>query len=85
MRYRLYITLLSLLLTAGACEQLVGPKVVYLAHTLPVSHPVHQGMEVFAEEVRTNSKGALDVRIFPDGQLGTEERYLNCYKLVALP
>jgi len=81
MRYSLYIILLSLLLTAGACEQLVGPKVVYLAHTLPVSHPVHLGMEVFAEEVRANSEGALDVRIFPDGQLGTEREVLELLQI----
>lgn len=80
-KYAFYIMLLGVLFTAGACEQLVGPKVVYLAHTLPISHPVHRGMEVFAEQVRANSDGALDVRIFPDGQLGTEREVLELLQI----
>lgn len=80
-KYAFYIMLLAVLLTAGACDQLVGPKVVYLAHTLPISHPVHRGMEVFAEQVRANSDGALDVRIFPDGQLGTEREVLELLQI----
>ncbi|MEM1359918.1 MAG: TRAP transporter substrate-binding protein [Bacteroidota bacterium] len=80
-RYSMYLLALSLLFLAGACEQLAGPKVVYLAHTLPISHPVHRGMEVFAEQVRINSDGALDVKIFPDGQLGTEREVLELLQI----
>ena len=56
-------------------------KVVYLAHTLPTSHPVHQGMEVFAEKVREYSQGQLSVKIFPDGQLGTEREVLELLQI----
>lgn len=81
MKYTIHILVLCVLLSASACEQLVGPKVIYLAHTLPISHPVHRGMEVFAEQVRANSDGVLDVRIFPDGQLGTEREVLELLQI----
>lgn len=81
MKYTIHILVLCVWLSASACEQLVGPKVIYLAHTLPISHPVHRGMEVFAEQVRANSDGVLDVRIFPDGQLGTEREVLELLQI----
>ncbi len=74
-----------LLLTFGflvsSCEQIQTNKVVYLAHTLPISHPVHQGMEVFAEEVAKQSNNKLTVKIFPDGQLGTEREVLELLQI----
>jgi len=55
--------------------------VVYLAHTLPISHPVHQGIEVFADEVSRLSDGSMSVKIFPDGQLGTEREVLELLQI----
>lgn len=75
-----YIALLSFL-AFTSCAQLTGPKVIYLAHTLPTSHPVHRGMEVFAEEVVKISGGDLTVKIFPDGQLGTEREVLELLQI----
>ncbi len=54
---------------------------VYLAHTLPKSHPVHQGMEVFASELSKKSGGSLTVKLFPDGQLGTEREVLELLQI----
>ena len=56
-------------------------KVAYLAHTLPTSHPVHQGMVVFAEKVAEYSDGQMAVKIFPDGQLGTEREVLELLQI----
>ena len=63
------------------CQDLTGRKTVYLAHGLPVSHPVHQGMVVFAEEVAQRSGGEMTVRIFPDGQLGSEREVLELLQI----
>ena len=78
-----YIYILALFLLAGtsSCGELSNQKVVYLAHTLPTSHPVHQGMEVFAEKVMEQSAGKLSVKIFPDGQLGTEREVLELLQI----
>lgn len=65
----------------SSCQQLGDQKVIYLAHTLPKSHPVHQGMEVFAAEVNKQSAGNLSVKIFPDGQLGTEREVLELLQI----
>lgn len=73
--------LLFLLLPFLACEQIDQGKIVYLAHTLPTSHPVHQGMEVFAQQVTELSNGALNVKIFPDAQLGTEREVLELLQI----
>ncbi|PXA04400.1 hypothetical protein DDZ13_07665 [Coraliomargarita sinensis] len=38
-----------------------------IAHTLPVSHPVHAGIEHFAERVAAYSSGQIQLDIFPNG------------------
>lgn len=43
-----------------------------VAHSLPVSHPVHAGIEHFAERLAAYSDGRLRVDIFPNSQLGSE-------------
>lgn len=48
-----------------------------IAHTLPVSHPVHAGIERFAERVEAYSGGTMRFDIFPNGQLGSETQTLE--------
>jgi len=43
-----------------------------VAHSLPESHPVHAGIEYFAERLAAYSHGRLQVDIFPNSQLGSE-------------
>jgi len=73
--------LLCLAFCISSCRQMTDEKTAYLAHTLPVTHPVHQGMEVFAQELEKQSKGKLKVKIFPDGQLGTEREVLELLQI----
>jgi tripartite ATP-independent transporter DctP family solute receptor len=77
----LSFSLFGLLLTVNSCTKLNDQKVAYLAHTLPISHPVHQGIEVFADAVLKESNGKLAVKIFPDGQLGTEREVLELLQI----
>ncbi|MEM6965916.1 MAG: TRAP transporter substrate-binding protein [Bacteroidota bacterium] len=81
MKQYIYIFTYSLFCLVSSCGELSNQKVVYLAHTLPTSHPVHQGMEVFAEQVNQQSEGQLMVKIFPDGQLGTEREVLELLQI----
>jgi len=67
-------------MTQNSCES-GQSDVVYLAHTLPVSHPVHQGIEVFAQEVSKLSDGKMSVKIFPDAQLGSEREVLELLQI----
>lgn len=81
MKPSIYFYAISLILSFNSCSELRNEKVVYLAHTLPISHPVHQGMEVFAEKVKEESQGKLSVKIFPNGQLGTEREVLELLQI----
>jgi len=81
MTVKTFVIVLCSLISLYSCKQLGDQKVVYLAHTLPITHPVHQGMEVFAEEVEKISQGNLSVKIFPDGQLGTEREVLELLQI----
>ena len=72
---------LLIMLSSISCKELSDHRVAYLAHTLPVSHPVHQGMEVFAKELSEISDGKLTVKIFPDAQLGSEREVLELLQI----
>lgn len=78
---KLVFSLLLLILLLNSCSKMNEKNVVYLAHTLPISHPVHKGMEVFAKETEKESGGKLTVKIFPDGQLGTEREVLELLQI----
>lgn len=43
-----------------------------IGHGLPASHPVHPAMQYFADIVRDRTAGAIEITIFPDGQIGQE-------------
>jgi tripartite ATP-independent transporter DctP family solute receptor len=46
--------------------------ILRFAHGLDQNHPVHAGILHFAERVAALSGGELQVRVFPNGQLGSE-------------
>lgn len=50
----------------------VEKTVLKLAHVLDQSHPVHAAMEFMAKRLAEESKGAIELQIFPNGQLGSE-------------
>lgn len=83
MKFRTLGLLLSvtILLGVSGCDQINDTKIAYLAHNLNKSHPVHKGIKVFAEEVAKYSKGKLQVKIFPDGQLGSEREVLELLQI----
>lgn len=53
----------------GAAKETV---VLKLAHVLDQTHPVHAAMEFMAKKVAEKSAGAVEVQVFPNGQLGSE-------------
>ena len=48
-----------------------------IAHSLPIDHPVHQGIEHFSQRLSELSGGSITCKIFPSGQLGKETTYLE--------
>ncbi|WP_298503616.1 TRAP transporter substrate-binding protein [uncultured Maribacter sp.] len=54
---------------------------MYLAHTLPQTHPVHKGILEFKKALNEKSGGKMNVKIFPDGQLGSEREALELLQI----
>jgi len=52
-------------------------KIMNIAHGLPTNHPVHKGIEYFADRVEFYSGGSLQFEVFPNGQLGSETQTLE--------
>ncbi|GAA3638371.1 TRAP transporter substrate-binding protein [Flavivirga jejuensis] len=52
-----------------------------MAHTLPQTHPVHKGILKFQEVLAKKSGNTLKIKIFPDGQLGSEREVLELLQI----
>ena len=55
-----------------------------LASVLPDSHPVHQALVYFADELARKSNGDIRLLLFPAGQLGQEKDYIEAIKIGSL-
>ena len=75
------ILILIIFTSIISCKKVDGSKVLYLGHTLPQTHPVHKGMLEFQKVLEKKSKGTLKVKIFPDGQLGSERELLELLQI----
>ena len=59
-------------------------KELKLAHGLPVGHPVSEAMEFFAQRCKEISNGTLTIKIYPSGQLGSEQQNVELLQLGSL-
>ncbi|MCF7561573.1 TRAP transporter substrate-binding protein [Sabulilitoribacter multivorans] len=76
------ILLVCIILTAFmSCKKDGKTQTLYLAHTLPQTHPVHKGIVEFKKALYEKSGGTMDVKIFPDGQLGSEREVLELLQI----
>ena len=70
-----------IVLSTFSCKDESGPKMMYLGHTLPQTHPVHKGIVEFQKALEKKSNGTLKVKIFPDAQLGSEREVLELLQI----
>lgn len=54
-----------------------NPLVLTLAHGLSETHTVHVAMTEFARQVEEETEGRIQVRILPNGQLGSENENME--------
>lgn len=80
MKYKIYFILI-LFIGLFSCKKEGGTKVLYLGHTLPQTHPVHKGILEFKKVLAEKSGGTLNLKIFPDGQLGSEREVLELLQI----
>lgn len=81
-----FITLLisAMVILVTGCGELQETKTVRLAHALNTSHPVHDGMVHMAKLVDEKSNGQLQVKIYPNQQLGSEREILELVQIGSL-
>jgi len=64
-----------------SCNQIQDKKTLYFAHSLPITHPVHMGILDMQQRLKEKSGGTLQIKIFPDGQLGSEREVLELLQI----
>jgi tripartite ATP-independent transporter DctP family solute receptor len=57
------------------------PVVMRIAHAMPTTHGYHIWAERFRDELKKTAGNRIDVRIFPNAQLGKETEYIEGMKL----
>ena len=75
------ILMAILVLSLQSCKKQGGTKVLYLGHSLPQSHPVHKGILEFQRVLDKKSGGTVQIKIFPDAQLGSEREVLELLQI----
>lgn len=78
------LILLGLVLLFSTCKGPGGVRVIKLGHGLGVTHPVHEAMEFMAQLVEQKSQGKMEVRIYPNQQLGTERELVELLQIGSL-
>ncbi|MBL6449273.1 TRAP transporter substrate-binding protein [Fulvivirga sp. 29W222] len=81
--FTIWLTLVALI-GANGCNQQKKTRTVKLAHTLDVSHSVHQAMVKMGEDLEELSGGKLKIEIYPNQQLGTERECLELLQIGSL-
>ena len=71
-RTRREAVLAGIALLAAPAVLRASPARLRIGHGLPATHPVHPSMQYFADLVRDRTGGAIEIAIFPDGQIGQE-------------
>jgi tripartite ATP-independent transporter DctP family solute receptor len=79
--FLIFISIATLALFQVSCSEIRDQKVLYFAHSLPITHPVHKGILDMQKFVNEKSGGKLQIKIFPDGQLGTEREVLELLQI----
>ncbi|MFD2201344.1 TRAP transporter substrate-binding protein [Shivajiella indica] len=80
----IFYFLMVLLFFSFSCNGPGGVRVIKLGHGLGVKHPVHEAMEMMASLVEEKSKGQMQVKIYPNQQLGTERELVELLQIGSL-
>lgn len=84
-KVRIYFVIpIILLIMCTSCRISTDKKELKLAHSLPLDHPVHLAMEFMASRTAELSKGKLTIKVYPSGQLGSEQQCLELVQLGSL-
>lgn len=72
------------LLFINGCIKQSELRIIKLAHSLDITHPVHKGMVYMADLLHEKSAGKMRVDIYPGGQLGNERELIELLQIGSL-
>lgn len=80
-KFLMVMALMLALIVAAGCggskqaeQKKSGTVVIKAAHTTSTDYPYQIGFEVMAKSLKEKTNGAIDMQVFPNGQLGGNER-----------
>ena len=82
MSNKAFILILVLLMTS--CNDVVQKQTIRLGHGLDTNHSVHKAMVKMGEELYRLSSGTMDLKIYPNQQLGSERECLELLQIGSL-
>ena len=66
------------------CQQLENRHIIRLGHALDTNHSVHKAMVKMGEELYRISSGTMEIKIYPNQQLGSERECLELLQIGSL-
>lgn len=81
------ILILAILIVSqltGGCNLQSDKTVLRMAHTLDTEHSVHQAMLYMAQQLKSYSNGRMELKIYPNGQLGSEREMVELLQIGSL-
>ncbi len=76
--------LFSLTCLLLGCQQLENRRIIRLGHALDTNHSVHKAMVKMGEELYRISSGTMEIKIYPNQQLGSERECLELLQIGSL-
>ncbi|HPR01772.1 MAG TPA: TRAP transporter substrate-binding protein DctP, partial [Saprospiraceae bacterium] len=73
--------LILILSTSWSCGKISGVRMLYLAHANTTTHPIHKGLLYLKQVLEERSGGKMTVKVFADGQLGSEREVLELLQI----
>ena len=73
--------LILILSTSWSCGKISGVRMLYLAHANTTTHPIHKGLLYLKQVLEEKSGGKMTVKVFADGQLGSEREVLELLQI----
>lgn len=76
--------LFALICLLVGCQQVENKRIIRLGHALDTNHSVHKAMVKMGEELYRISSGTMEIKIYPNQQLGSERECLELLQIGSL-
>ena len=74
----------SIVVLLASCGQKEDKVILRMGHTLDTEHSVHKGMVYLAQKLDEYSHGTMEIKIYPNAQLGNEREMVELLQIGSL-